>query len=80
MDVLAYKIASFENVDIPLIQRIAETGKPLIILAGMASVGEIANAVTAAKESGADGVSLLKCTSFYSVPAESMDVTTMPIG
>ena len=78
MDVPAYKVASFENVDIPLIRRMAETGKPLIISTGMASVGEIANAVTAARESGADGVSLLKCTSSYPAPADSMNVTTIP--
>jgi N-acetylneuraminate synthase len=78
MDVPAYKVASFENVDLPLIRRMAETGKPLIISTGMASVDEIADAVTAARESGADGVSLLKCTSSYPAPADSMNVTTIP--
>ena len=78
MDVPAHKVASFENVDLPLIRRMAETGKPLIISTGMASVDEIAEAVTTAREAGADGVSLLKCTSSYPATADSMNVTTIP--
>jgi N-acetylneuraminate synthase len=78
LDMPAYKIASFEIVDIPLIRRMAETGKPLIISTGMASIEEIAQAVNAAREGGADGVSLLKCTSSYPAPADSMNITTIP--
>src|SRR6476661_10860612 len=68
MDVPAFKVASFELVDLPLVLRMARTGKPLIISTGMGTVAEIDEAVTAARTAGASGISLLKCTSAYPSP------------
>ncbi len=74
----AYKIASFENVDLPLIRRISETGKPIIMSTGMATLAELDEAVRTAHRAGADQVALLKCTSSYPAPADEMNLRTIP--
>ena len=78
LDAPAYKIASFENNHIPLIQKVASTGKPVIISTGMASVGEIEMAVDSARSSGCSNICLLKCTSTY--PSDPLDsnIRTIP--
>jgi pseudaminic acid synthase len=78
MDVPAYKLASCELVDIPLIQRIARTGKPLILSTGMATCSEIEEAIAAARQASATQIALLKCTSSYPAPAEEMNLRTIP--
>jgi N-acetylneuraminate synthase len=78
LGVPAYKIASFENTDLPLIRRVAATGKPMIISTGMATVAEIDEAVRAAREGGCRDLVLLKCTSTYPATAENTHVSTIP--
>lgn len=78
LDAPAYKIASFEAIDLPLIAYTAKTGKPLIISTGMANLGEIAEAVSVARGSGATGVALLHCVSSYPAPMEDANVATVP--
>lgn len=77
MAVPGYKIASFEIVDLPLIEKAAGTGKPLLLSTGMATREEIADAVQSARDAGADSVALLKCTSAYPAPPESMNLRTL---
>ncbi|MBN2809608.1 MAG: pseudaminic acid synthase [Deltaproteobacteria bacterium] len=78
MAVPAYKLASFEIVDLPLIKKIALTGKPLIISTGMATLGEIDEAVSTVRSFGASQVALLKCTSAYPAKASNMNLKTIP--
>ncbi len=78
LDVPCYKIASFENTDLPLIRRVAATGKPLIISTGMASVAELDETVRAAREAGCKDLILLKCTSTYPASAGNTNILTIP--
>jgi len=78
LDVPAYKIASFECTDLPLIRRVAATGKPMIISLGMATVAEIDEAVRTARGAGCTQLVLLKCTSTYPATPENTNVATIP--
>ena len=78
MHVPAYKIASFELTDLPLIRRVARTGKPMIMSTGMATLSEIEEGVQAARSAGVTQLALLKCTSAYPSPAEEMNLLTIP--
>jgi len=78
MNVPAHKVASCELVDLPLIEKMAATGKPLIMSTGMATLEEIEEAVATARNAGAKQVALLKCTSAYPAPAEEMNLRTIP--
>lgn len=78
LNVPAYKIASFENVDIPLIRKVAQTGKPIIISTGMAAVAEIDEAVRTVRAEGNEQLVLLKCTSTYPASPENSNILTIP--
>ncbi|MDF6475988.1 N-acetylneuraminate synthase family protein, partial [Escherichia coli] len=78
LDSAVYKIASFENTDIPLIRKVAQTGKPMIISIGMASVAELDLSVRAAREAGCKDLILLKCTSTYPASPEHTNIRTIP--
>ena len=77
MDVPAHKIASFEIVDLPLLRRIAETAKPIILSTGMATLAEIDEAVSVIRDTGNNQLALLKCTSAYPARPEDMNLNTI---
>ncbi|MEQ9667161.1 pseudaminic acid synthase [Coleofasciculus sp. G2-EDA-02] len=78
LDVPCYKIASFENTDLPLIRRVASTGKPMIISTGMATIAELDETVRTAREAGCKDLVLLKCTSTYPATPEDTNLLTIP--
>lgn len=78
LDVPFYKIASFENVDIPLIRKVAQTGKPIIASTGMASLAELSELVETAKANGCNDITLLKCTSSYPATPAGSNLATIP--
>ncbi len=78
LDVPCYKIASFENNELPLIRKVAATGKPMIISTGMATVAELDETVRAAREAGCEDIVLLKCTSSYPASPANTNISTIP--
>lgn len=79
LDCAFYKIASFENTDLPLIRRVAATGKPMIISTGMMTIAEMDDTVKAAREAGCNDLVLLKCTSTYPSTPEGTNINTIPV-
>lgn len=78
LEVPVYKVASFENHDLPLLRRVAATGKPVIVSTGMASISELDEMVNTIREVGNDNIILLKCTSSYPATPEASNVRTIP--
>jgi pseudaminic acid synthase len=78
LDTPCYKIASFENTDLPLIRRVAATGRPVIISTGLAGVGELEESVAAARAAGCSDLILLKCTSTYPASPDDSNILTIP--
>lgn len=78
LDVPCYKIASFENVDLPLIRRAARTGKPMIVSTGMTTLAELADLVRTARNHGCEDLTLLKCTSSYPATPKGANLRTIP--
>jgi len=78
LDVPMHKIASFENIDIPLLKKVAKTGKPVIISTGMATVEELTESVETLKNNGCKEIVLLKCTSSYPASPENTNILTIP--
>jgi pseudaminic acid synthase len=78
LDVPCYKIASYENIDIPLIKKVAQTGKPVLMSTGMATFEELQVSVETLKNNGCKGVILLKCTSSYPASPENTNILTIP--
>lgn len=78
LHVPCYKIASFENIDLPLIKKVAKTGKPIIASTGMTIVAEIDDLVTTARNNGCNDLTLLKCTSSYPATPEGTNLMTIP--
>ena len=79
LDVPAYKVASAEIVDLPLIRTMAGTGKPIIISTGMATIAEVHSAVSAVRETGNEQVMVLSCTASYPAPAEDSNLRAIPV-
>jgi len=78
LQVPCYKIASFENTDLPLIRKVAATGKPMIVSTGMASIADLDETVRTAREAGCQDILLLKCTSSYPASPEASNLMTIP--
>ncbi len=78
LDVPCYKIASFENIDLPLIRKVAKTGKPIIASTGMATVSELDDLVRTARENGCTDLTILKCTSSYPATPGGTNLRTIP--
>jgi N-acetylneuraminate synthase len=78
MDVPAYKIASFENIDLPLLRKVASTRKPVIMSTGMATLAEVDEAVRTLREASGEQIALLKCTSAYPAPPQEANLHTIP--
>jgi len=78
LNVAFYKIASFENTDLPLVSKVASTGKPVIISTGMASIAQLDETVQTARDAGCKDLILLKCTSTYPANPENTNILTIP--